>query len=73
MLVVEPERRLSISQILSHSWMGGDGVVELEPGGCVLCVHTHTCTRTHVNTYCFNYALCIEKKTKFIFSDVILT
>lgn len=36
MLVVEPERRLSISQILAHSWMGGDGVVELEPGGYVL-------------------------------------
>ncbi|XP_014478530.1 PREDICTED: serine/threonine-protein kinase SIK2-like, partial [Dinoponera quadriceps] len=34
MLVVEPERRLSISQILGHSWMGGDGIVELEPGGC---------------------------------------
>ncbi|TGZ58046.1 Non-specific serine/threonine protein kinase [Temnothorax longispinosus] len=34
MLVVEPERRLSISQILAHSWMGGDGVIELEPGGC---------------------------------------
>jgi serine/threonine-protein kinase SIK3 len=25
MLVVEPERRLSISQILAHQWMGGDG------------------------------------------------
>ncbi|XP_025991778.1 serine/threonine-protein kinase SIK3 isoform X2 [Solenopsis invicta] len=34
MLVVEPERRLSISQILSHSWMSEDGVIELEPGGC---------------------------------------
>ncbi|XP_012217552.1 serine/threonine-protein kinase SIK3-like isoform X2 [Linepithema humile] len=34
MLVVEPERRLSISQILTHSWMDGEGVVELEPGGC---------------------------------------
>ncbi|XP_072757542.1 serine/threonine-protein kinase SIK3 isoform X1 [Anoplolepis gracilipes] len=34
MLVVEPERRLSISQILTHSWMCGNGVVELEPGGC---------------------------------------
>ncbi|KAG7214012.1 hypothetical protein KM043_001382 [Ampulex compressa] len=34
MLVVEPERRLSISQILAHSWMGGDGVTEPEPGGC---------------------------------------
>ncbi|KAL0123337.1 hypothetical protein PUN28_005699 [Cardiocondyla obscurior] len=34
MLVVEPERRLSISQILVHSWMGGGGVTELEPGGC---------------------------------------
>ncbi|KAH0951990.1 hypothetical protein HN011_005435 [Eciton burchellii] len=34
MLVVEPERRLSISQILSHSWMNGDRAVELEPGGC---------------------------------------
>ncbi|XP_071571585.1 serine/threonine-protein kinase SIK3 isoform X1 [Temnothorax nylanderi] len=34
MLVVEPERRLSISQILAHSWMGEDGVIELEPGGC---------------------------------------
>lgn len=33
MLVVEPERRLSISQILAHSWMGGDGVTEPEPGG----------------------------------------
>jgi len=37
MLVVEPERRLSISQILTHSWMCGNGVVELEPGGYVLC------------------------------------
>lgn len=35
MLVVEPERRLSISQILTHSWMGGEGVIELEPGGYV--------------------------------------
>ncbi|XP_076234918.1 serine/threonine-protein kinase SIK3 isoform X1 [Calliopsis andreniformis] len=34
MLVVEPERRLSISQILAHSWMGGDGITEPEPGGC---------------------------------------
>ncbi|XP_029170704.1 serine/threonine-protein kinase SIK3-like isoform X2 [Nylanderia fulva] len=34
MLVVEPERRLNISQILTHSWMCGTGVVELEPGGC---------------------------------------
>ncbi|XP_011635255.1 serine/threonine-protein kinase SIK3-like isoform X2 [Pogonomyrmex barbatus] len=34
MLVVEPDRRLSISQILEHSWMGEDGVIELEPGGC---------------------------------------
>ncbi|KAK2580417.1 hypothetical protein KPH14_006167 [Odynerus spinipes] len=34
MLVVEPERRLSISQILAHSWMGGDGLTEPEPGGC---------------------------------------
>ncbi|XP_011059800.1 PREDICTED: serine/threonine-protein kinase SIK3-like isoform X1 [Acromyrmex echinatior] len=34
MLVVEPERRLSISQILAHSWMSEDGVIELEPGGC---------------------------------------
>ncbi|XP_015185253.1 PREDICTED: serine/threonine-protein kinase SIK3-like isoform X1 [Polistes dominula] len=34
MLVVEPERRLSISQILIHSWMGGDGQTEPEPGGC---------------------------------------
>lgn len=34
MLVVEPERRLNISQILTHSWMCGNGVVELEPGGC---------------------------------------
>ncbi|XP_043663823.1 serine/threonine-protein kinase SIK3-like isoform X2 [Vespula pensylvanica] len=34
MLVVEPERRLSISQILAHSWMGGDGLAEPEPGGC---------------------------------------
>lgn len=34
MLVVEPERRLSISQILEHSWMRKDGGgVELEPGG----------------------------------------
>ncbi|XP_012280927.1 serine/threonine-protein kinase SIK3 isoform X2 [Orussus abietinus] len=33
MLVVEPERRLSISQIFAHPWMGGDGVVEPEPGG----------------------------------------
>lgn len=33
MLVVEPERRLSISQILAHSWMGGGGVTEPEPGG----------------------------------------
>lgn len=49
MLVVEPERRLSISQILGHSWMNGDGIAELEPGGCVLYDHTHTCTRTHVN------------------------
>lgn len=39
MLVVEPERRLSISQILTHSWMCTNGVVELEPGGYVLC-HT---------------------------------
>lgn len=36
MLVVEPERRLSISQILTHSWMGGDGIIELEPGGYVM-------------------------------------
>lgn len=36
MLVVEPERRLSISQILTHSWMGGEKTVELEPGGYVL-------------------------------------
>lgn len=36
MLVVEPERRLNISQILTHSWMCGNGVVELEPGGYVL-------------------------------------
>lgn len=35
MLVVEPERRLSISQILAHSWMGGDGVTEPEPGGYI--------------------------------------
>ncbi|XP_020706710.1 serine/threonine-protein kinase SIK3-like isoform X3 [Athalia rosae] len=34
MLVVEPERRLSITQILTHPWMGGDGVTEPEPGGC---------------------------------------
>ncbi|CAG5104266.1 Similar to Sik3: Serine/threonine-protein kinase SIK3 (Mus musculus) [Cotesia congregata] len=34
MLVVEPERRLSIRQILAHPWMGGDGVTEPEPGGC---------------------------------------
>ncbi|XP_043288884.1 serine/threonine-protein kinase SIK3-like isoform X2 [Venturia canescens] len=34
MLVVEPERRLSISQILAHPWMGGDGITEPEPGGC---------------------------------------
>ncbi|XP_076392946.1 serine/threonine-protein kinase SIK3 isoform X5 [Megachile rotundata] len=34
MLVVEPERRLSILQILAHSWMGGDGTTEPEPGGC---------------------------------------
>lgn len=33
MLVVEPERRLNISQILSHPWMGGDGFIEPEPGG----------------------------------------
>lgn len=33
MLVVEPERRLSIRQILAHPWMGGDGVTEPEPGG----------------------------------------
>lgn len=36
MLVVEPDRRLSISQILAHSWMGRDGVIELEPGGYVM-------------------------------------
>jgi len=36
MLVVEPERRLSISQILAHSWMSEDGVIELEPGGYVI-------------------------------------
>lgn len=36
MLVVEPDRRLSISQILTHPWMGGDGVIELEPGGYVI-------------------------------------
>lgn len=35
MLVVEPERRLSISQILAHSWMGGDGLTEPEPGGYI--------------------------------------
>lgn len=35
MLVVEPERRLSISQILAHSWMDGDGLTEPEPGGYV--------------------------------------
>ncbi|XP_015588740.1 serine/threonine-protein kinase SIK3 isoform X2 [Cephus cinctus] len=34
MLVVEPERRLSILQIFAHPWMGGDGVLEPEPGGC---------------------------------------
>ncbi|XP_011297559.1 serine/threonine-protein kinase SIK3 isoform X3 [Fopius arisanus] len=34
MLVVEPERRLSIIQILTHPWMGGDGLTEPEPGGC---------------------------------------
>ncbi|KAK0167566.1 hypothetical protein PV327_004946 [Microctonus hyperodae] len=34
MLVVEPERRLSIVQILAHPWMGGDGITEPEPGGC---------------------------------------
>lgn len=33
MLVVEPERRLSISQILSHSWMVDDSYTEPEPGG----------------------------------------
>lgn len=33
MLVVEPERRLSIVQILAHPWMGGDGITEPEPGG----------------------------------------
>lgn len=33
MLVVEPERRLSISQILVHPWMGGHTTVEPEPGG----------------------------------------
>ena len=26
MLVVEPERRLSIPQIMAHQWMGGDGL-----------------------------------------------
>jgi len=36
MLVVEPERRLSISQILAHSWMDEDGIIELEPGGYVM-------------------------------------
>ncbi|XP_034951244.1 serine/threonine-protein kinase SIK3-like isoform X2 [Chelonus insularis] len=39
MLVVEPERRLSITQILAHPWMGGDGVTELEPGGCTELTH----------------------------------
>ncbi|XP_063991691.1 serine/threonine-protein kinase SIK3-like isoform X2 [Diachasmimorpha longicaudata] len=34
MLVVEPERRLSIIQILTHPWMAGDGLTEPEPGGC---------------------------------------
>ncbi|XP_066593038.1 serine/threonine-protein kinase SIK3-like [Prorops nasuta] len=34
MLVVEPDRRLNITQILAHSWMGGDGITEPEPGGC---------------------------------------
>ncbi|XP_033210987.1 serine/threonine-protein kinase SIK3-like isoform X3 [Belonocnema kinseyi] len=32
MLVVEPERRLSISQILVHPWMGGDVASESESG-----------------------------------------
>ncbi|KAJ8688389.1 hypothetical protein QAD02_024184 [Eretmocerus hayati] len=30
MLVVEPERRLSIPQILNHPWMGGDGIEAME-------------------------------------------
>lgn len=34
MLVVEPERRLSITQIFTHPWMSGDGITEPEPGGC---------------------------------------
>ncbi|XP_046421579.1 serine/threonine-protein kinase SIK3-like isoform X5 [Neodiprion virginianus] len=33
MLVVEAERRLSMTQILTHRWMVGDGLTEPEPGG----------------------------------------
>lgn len=33
MLVVEPERRLSISQILVHPWMGSHTTIEPEPEG----------------------------------------
>lgn len=32
MLVVEPERRLSISQILLHPWMCGDNAKESKSG-----------------------------------------
>lgn len=39
MLVVEPERRLSIRQILAHPWMGGDGVTEPEPGGYLFIIY----------------------------------
>lgn len=33
MLVVEPERRLSIDQILIHPWMGNHSTVDAEPAG----------------------------------------
>lgn len=34
MLVVEPERRLSITQIMAHPWISIDGVTETETIGC---------------------------------------
>ena len=36
MLVVEPERRLSITQILEHAWMNGRGAAESESGRFVI-------------------------------------
>ena len=33
MLVVKPKQRLTVPQILSHSWIQSDGYVQPEPGG----------------------------------------